>query len=44
MQFVPITTNFVSSNPAEARCTQYSIMWKMFVSEMQQVGGFLRFQ
>ena len=24
---VPITTNVVSSNPAQARCTRYSIMW-----------------
>ena len=23
---VPITTNVVSSNPAQARCTQYNIM------------------
>ena len=26
MQSVPITTNVVSSNPAQARCTQYNIM------------------
>jgi hypothetical protein len=26
MQSVPITTN-VSLNPAQARCTQYNIMW-----------------
>jgi len=26
MQSVPITTNFVRSNPAQARCTRYSIM------------------
>jgi hypothetical protein len=26
-QSVPITTNIVSSNPAQARCTQYNIMW-----------------
>jgi len=26
MQFVPISTNVVSSNPARARCTRYSIM------------------
>jgi hypothetical protein len=25
-QSVPITTNIVSSNPAQARCTQYNIM------------------
>jgi hypothetical protein len=27
MQSVPITTKVVSSNPAQARCTQYNIMW-----------------
>ena len=27
MQSVPITTNIVSSNPAQAKCTQYNIMW-----------------
>jgi len=27
MQSVPITTNFVSSNPTQARCTRYNIMW-----------------
>ena len=27
MQSVPITTNFVSLNPAQARCTRYNIMW-----------------
>ena len=26
MQLVPITTNIVSSNPAQARCTRYHIM------------------
>jgi hypothetical protein len=26
VQSVPITTNVVSSNPAQARCTRYSIM------------------
>ena len=26
---VPITTNVVSSNPAQARCTWYNIMWKV---------------
>ena len=26
MQSVPITTNVVSSNPYQARCTQYNIM------------------
>jgi len=27
MQSVPITTNVVSSNSAQARCTRYNIMW-----------------
>jgi len=27
MQSVPITANVVSSNPAQARCTRYNIMW-----------------
>ena len=27
MQSVPITTNIVSLNSAQARCTQYNIMW-----------------
>ena len=26
VRFVPITTNVVSSNPAQSRCTQYSGM------------------
>ena len=27
VQSVPITTNIVSSNPAQTRCTWYNIMW-----------------
>jgi hypothetical protein len=27
MQSVPVTTNIVSSNPAQVKCTQYNIMW-----------------
>ena len=27
MQSVPITTNVVSLNPAQARCTRFNIMW-----------------
>ena len=27
MQSVPITTNVVNSNPAQARCNRYNIMW-----------------
>ena len=38
MQSVPITTNVVSSNPAEA--IQHYVI--KFVSELWQVNGFLR--
>ena len=27
---MPITTNVASSNPAQARCTRYNIMWYGF--------------
>jgi len=27
VQSVPITTKVVSSNPVQARCTRYNIMW-----------------
>jgi len=27
MQSMPIITNVVSSNPAQARCTRYNIKW-----------------
>jgi hypothetical protein len=27
VQSVPITINVVCSNPAQAMCTQYNIMW-----------------
>jgi len=27
MQSASITTNVVSSNPAQARCTRYNIIW-----------------
>jgi len=27
MQSVPITTNVVSSNPTQAKCSWYNIMW-----------------
>ena len=36
---VPITTNVVSLNPSQVRCTRYNIK---FVSDLQQVGGFLQ--
>ena len=39
VQSVSITTKVVRSNPAQARCTRYNIM---FVSDLRQVGGFLR--
>jgi len=38
MQSVPITTNTVGSNPTQA-IQQYYVM--KFVSDLQQVGGFL---
>jgi hypothetical protein len=38
MQSVPITTNVVSLNTAQARCTRYTIK---FVSDLRQVDGFL---
>ena len=42
MQSVHINTNVVSSNPAHARCTRYNIMFIKFVTDLRQVGGFLR--
>jgi CO dehydrogenase/acetyl-CoA synthase beta subunit len=39
---MPITTNIVSSNPAQVRCTQYNIYVIKFIHDLQQVGGFLR--
>ena len=35
MQSVPITTNVVTSNPAQARCNRYNI------SDLRQACGFL---
>jgi len=32
MQSVPITTDVVSSNPTQARCTGYNIMWSLSVT------------
>jgi hypothetical protein len=42
MQSVPIsiTTNIVTSNPTEEKCTQCKILWIKFVSDLQQFGGF----
>ena len=39
IQSVYITTNVVNSNPTQAKCTRYNIK---FVSDLRQVGGFLR--
>ena len=39
---VPITTNVVSLNPLMTRCTQYNIYEINFVSDLYQVGCFLR--
>ena len=41
MQSVPITTNFVSLNPAQAMYIRYNIVIK-FVSDFRQDCGFLR--
>jgi hypothetical protein len=39
VQSVPITTNVVSSNPANGEVQHYLIK---FVSDLRQVGGFLK--
>ena len=40
-QSIPITTNVVISNLAQARCTRFNIMWWSFsVTCMRQIGGF----
>jgi hypothetical protein len=41
MQSVPITTNVVSLNPAQARCTHTTLCDKL-VSHLWQVSGFLQ--
>ena len=43
MQSVPITTNVVSSNATQVKCSRYNIIYYVikFVSDLQQVGGFL---
>ena len=41
VQSVPITTNVVSSNTVHGEV--YSIQQYVIVSDLQQVGGFLRF-
>ena len=40
---VPITTNVVSLNPANGKVYSIQHFVIKFVSDMQQVGGFLRF-
>jgi hypothetical protein len=42
MQAVPITTNVVTSNPAQARFTRSQPYVIKFVSDLRQVCGFLR--
>ena len=43
MQPVPITTEFVSSNPAQARCTRYNKHYVIkFVSDLGQISGLLQ--
>ena len=41
MQSVPISTNIMSSNPAQARCTRIQHYVIKFVSDLRQVSGFL---
>ena len=42
MQSVPITTNVMSSNPGQARVCSIQYYVIKFVSDLRQVGGFLR--
>ena len=42
MQSVPITTNFVSSNPVHGEVYSIQHYDIQFVSDLRQVGGFLR--
>jgi hypothetical protein len=42
MQFVPITTNIVSSNPAHGEVESMQFYVIKFVSDLQQVSGFRR--
>jgi len=42
MQSMPITTNVVSSNHAQARCTRYHIMWWSLSVTCDRSVGFLR--
>ena len=37
MQSVPITINVVSSNPAQARCTRYSIMFFQWLAKGRKI-------
>ena len=40
--FSPITTEVVSSNPAQSRCTRYNIIMIRYVSDLVQVSDFHR--
>jgi len=42
MQYVPITTKVVSSNPARGEVYSIQHYVLKFVSDLRQVGGFLR--
>jgi hypothetical protein len=42
MQSVPVTTNVVSSNPANGGVYSIQHYVKKYVSDLRQVGGFLR--
>ena len=43
VQSVPITTNVVSSNPVHDEVYSIQHYVRKFVSDLRQVGGFLRF-
>jgi hypothetical protein len=42
MQSVLSPLTFLSSNPAQDRCTQYNMYVIKFVSDLRHVGGFFR--
>jgi hypothetical protein len=42
VQSVPITTQVVSSNPVHGEVYSIQYYVKMFASDLQQIGGFLR--
>ena len=41
LQTMLITTNVVSSYPAQSRCTRYQHYVIKFVSDLRKIGGFL---